>query len=159
VRSGWVRAELALLSGAPAEAVGPARRAWEAAALAGSVRHEIKSRIILAVARSAYDRSPTVYRWALADLDEAAAEAARIGLLPLVWPARLAAADLAAAAPLANEWRRAAVRQSPSDATSGATRRRHAAMHTLSVIAARADPVGRRLMGESAWLPAPQPVV
>jgi hypothetical protein len=29
----------------------------------------------------------------------------------------------------------------------------------LSVIAARADPLGRRLMGVSTWLPAPLPVM
>jgi hypothetical protein len=159
VRAGWVRAESALLRGAAGEAVRPAERALVASRAAGSLRHEVKSRIVVAVTRSAYDRSPAVARRAVADLDDAARVALRIGLLPLVWPACLAAADLLTTGPLANEWSRVAVRKSPSDTTSGATRRRHSAGVTLSVILARADPAGRRLVGESPWLPGPLPVV
>ena len=73
-------------------------------------------------------------------------------------PARPAAADLVDAGLLANEWDRATAHESPSDTTSGATRRRHAAELTVSVIATREDPGGRRLMGESTWPPAPQSV-
>ncbi|WP_214407106.1 hypothetical protein [Pseudonocardia lacus] len=159
VRAGWVRAELALLRGVPAEAVEPAERAVAASRTAGSWRHEVKSRIVLAVARSAHSRSPRVARTAVVELDEMASKARKSGLLPLAWPADLAAADLLAQEPLANEWRRATVRQSSSDTTSGATRRRHSARATLSVIVARADPVGRRLVRESPWLPSPLPVV
>jgi hypothetical protein len=158
-RAGWVAAELALVEGAPAAAVEPAERALRAAREGGSRRHELKSRIVLAVARSAQYRSPSVAARALAELDTAAESALQHGLLPLVWPARLAAADLALMAPLANEWDRVAATESPSDTTSGATRRRHAATRTLSVILGRADPVGRRLMEESTWLPGPSSVV
>ncbi len=159
VRAGWVRAELALVTGAPADAVAPAERALAASRAAGSARHELKSVIIAAVTRSAYDRSPSVAHAAVAELDIAAENAVRHGLLPLVWPARLAAADLMGAVPLANEWTRAMASESTSDTASGATRRRHAADVTLNVIAARSDPPGRRLMGVSEWLPAPLPVV
>jgi hypothetical protein len=158
-RAGWVRAELALVVGAAADAVAPAEDALRAARGGGSLRHQLKSRIILAVARSADDRSPSVAESALAELDDAGLSAARHGLLPLVWPARLAAADLLYERPLANEWDREAAQQSPSDTTSGPTRRRHAAERALSVILARTDPAGRRLVGESEWLPTPPPVV
>jgi hypothetical protein len=158
-RAGWVRAELALVVGAAAAAVGPAEEALRAACEGGSLRHRLKSRIILAVARSAHGGSPSVAESALAELDDAALSAARHGLLPLVWPARLAAADLLNERPLANEWDRAVAQKSPSDTTSGPTRRRHAAEHALSVILARTDPRGRRLMGESESLPTPPSVV
>jgi hypothetical protein len=158
-RAGWVGAELALFTGDPAAAVEPAERALRAAREGGSMRHELKSRIVRAVTRSAHDPSPSVAEWAVVELDDAAEIAVRHGLLPLVWPARLAAADLLVGRPLANEWDRATATQSASDTTNGATRRRHAAECTLSVILGRADPVGRRLAGESPWLPTPPPVV
>ncbi|HZG92195.1 MAG TPA: hypothetical protein VEZ42_18470 [Pseudonocardia sp.] len=159
VRACWVRAELALASGVPGDAVAPAELALAASRAAGSGRHELKSMIIAAVTRSAYDRSPTVARAAREELDIAAQNGTRQGLLPLVWPAWLAAADLVAAGPVANEWTREAASESTNDAPSGSTRRRHAANVTLNVIAARTDPPGRRLMGVSEWLPALLPLV
>ena len=50
-RACWVRAELALVLGRPAEAVAPAEAALAAAGRGGSLRHVLKSRIVLAVAR------------------------------------------------------------------------------------------------------------
>jgi hypothetical protein len=111
-----------------------------------------------AATRSAYDPLPSVAEIALAELDDAALSDGRLGLLPLVWPARLAGADLLHERPLANEWDRAAAQESPSDTTSGSTRRRHAAERALSVIVVRMDPAGQRLIGESGWLPRPPPV-
>ena len=52
-RACWVRAELALVLGRPAEALAPAEAALAAARRGGSLRHVLKSRIVLAVARSA----------------------------------------------------------------------------------------------------------
>jgi hypothetical protein len=50
VRLAWVRAELALASGAPAAAVEPAGTAVRLAETAGAVRHAAKSRLVLAAA-------------------------------------------------------------------------------------------------------------
>jgi hypothetical protein len=87
-----VRAELALVLGRPAEAVAPAEAALAAAGRGGSRRHVLKSRIVLAVARSAAGvMTPAA---AVTELDAAAAECAGLGLLPLCWPAGLAALDL-----------------------------------------------------------------
>lgn len=131
VRAGWVRAELALFGGRPRDAVAPAAAALAAAERAGAVRHVLKSRIVLAVARAAAD--PAGAPAAMAELDAVRGDAAAHGLLPLCWPAALAAADL--------------------DDGAGARRRRHAALTTVSVLMDYADPVGRRLMGESVWVP------
>lgn len=149
VRLGWVRAELALLRGDAAAAVAPARRALELAVAGGSLRHVLKSRIVEAVARSAAGIDPAA---ALTDLDDAAEAAERIGLLPLVRPARMAAADVVDQAPQgsrrANDGAPRMAQRSVSDRTSDAPRRRHAGMATVSVIMARCDPIGRRLMRE-----------
>jgi hypothetical protein len=170
VRAGWVRAELALVRGAAVDAVAPAGSALHAAAGSGSVRHVLKSRIVLAVARSAGGADPTAAAAAVGELDAAAVEADRLGLLPLSWPARLAAADLldrfpgiAAQSPMTmsgtNDTATWASRESVRDTLSDAARRRHAAAATLSVIEHRSDPVGRRLMGDSVWLPQRLPVM
>jgi len=159
VRLGWVRAELALLRGAAAAAVAPARDALERAVDAGSVRHVLKSRIVHAVARSAAGGDPAE---AVAVLDAAADEAERLGLLPLVWPARYAAADVVERAtndPVpANEHAARTAQRSVNGRTSDAPRRRHAGMTTVSVINGRCDSLGRRLMRESVGLPDGLPV-
>jgi hypothetical protein len=49
-RLGWVRAELALASGGVADSVSPAKRAREVARERGSVRHVVKSELILGAA-------------------------------------------------------------------------------------------------------------
>ncbi|HXV93351.1 MAG TPA: hypothetical protein VD813_08650 [Pseudonocardia sp.] len=142
VRVGWVQAELALARGRPAEAVEPARLAFAAARRAGSLRHVVKSGIVLAVARAAAD--PAAAPEAVTELDRAAATAESCGLLPLLWPARLAAADLLAAGAGAT----------PGDTPNGASTRRRAAITAMRVIHRRSDPIGRRLIGESRWFGA-----
>ncbi|WP_219417458.1 hypothetical protein [Pseudonocardia nigra] len=159
-RAGWVRAELALLRGDAADALDPARQALAAARAGGSVRHVLKSRIVLAVADAAAGGDPAA---AVAELDAAGGAAERHGLLPLTWPARLATADLLDRFPGlpvprtggggANERADGTSHRSVRDRSRDAPRRRHAAMATLSVIEGRTDPIGNRLMGESVWLP------
>jgi hypothetical protein len=159
VRLGWVRAELALLRGDAEAAVAPARDALELAASGGSLRHVLKSRIVYAVARAAAGGEPSE---ALAELDGAAADADRAGLLSLVWPARFAAADVLERAPNgvsdANDVAARTAQCSMNGRQTGAPRRRHAGMATVSVILGRCDPVGRRLMREGLGLPARHPV-
>lgn len=134
VRAHWVRAELALVEGRAADAVGPAEAALALARGAGARRHAVKSRIVLAVARAAAD--PDAVPEAVAELATAREEAADHRLLPLVWPAALACADL--------------LRFAAPAASSGL---HHTAMDTVSILKDYADPVGRRLMGESVWVP------
>ncbi|TWF78398.1 hypothetical protein FHX44_114321 [Pseudonocardia hierapolitana] len=159
VRLGWVRAELALLRSDAAAAVAPARTALELAEESGSVRHVLKSRIVHAVARGVAGGDPGEV---LAELDSAADDAGRAGLLSLVWPARYAAADVIENAPngvwTANESAARTAQRSVNGRTSGAPRRRHAGTATVSVILGRCDPVGRRLMREALGLPALLPV-
>ncbi|MGQ0575095.1 MAG: hypothetical protein ACT4RN_12950 [Pseudonocardia sp.] len=134
VRAQWVRAELALREGRAVDAVGPAAEALAGAVRAGALRHVVKSRIVLAVARAAAD--PDAAPAAVTELDAAGEQAAAHGLLPLVWPSALAAADL--------------LRTADPEAAAD---RRHTALTTVSVLMAYADPVGKRLMGESVWVP------
>jgi hypothetical protein len=164
VRIGWVRAEAALLAGDPTGAVGPARRSVDLSERAGSIRHVLKSRIVLAVAESlSGGNTGTV----LSELDITGDDAERLGLLPLVWPARFAAADIAQRA----SGQGAAASAGYAETANGAldntrnirlrdtTRRRCAASTTLSVIERRCDPVGRLLMGEAGWVPSQRTVI
>jgi hypothetical protein len=163
VRAGWVRAELALVTGRPGAAVEPAARALENAKAGGSLRHVLKSRIVLAVARAAAgELDPTA---ALGELDAVAADCCGLGLLPLLWPCELAAADLLDACSAsgtridtANDGSSGRAHTTPNGAPNDATRRRHAAAATVSVLYQQNDPLGRRLMGESQWLPRQLPV-
>lgn len=175
VRLGWVRAELALLTGRAAEAVAPAASAVAGARAAGSARHLLKSRIVLVVALGAAGAIEPCA--AVEELDAVGAECARLGLLPLRRPCALAAADLldgmraeggsaggavgsgdprdvacgtgAEGGSAANEWTARTAQRSPDDRSDGAARRRHAAASTMSVIEQRTDPRGKRLMGVS----------
>lgn len=171
VRIAWVRAELALVRGLARDAPGPARRAIEGSLAAGSLRHVVKSRIVLAVALAAAGQLRPAET--VDELDAVAAECARLGLLPLAWPCRTAAADVVERETTtglgcvqdhppctdgANDPVARTAQPSPNDTTSDPARRRHAALATLSVIALRTDPVGRRLMGESVWVPRPPQV-
>ena len=157
-RAGWVRAELALVRGTPAAAVAPAEEALAAARRGGSRRHVLKSRIVLAVAQSAA-RVMTAEA-AVTELDAAAAECAGLGLLPLCWPAGLAALDLTRA-PAAqpqiriNDRVASTAGSAPGGRPDGTTRRRHAVRVALNVIEQRSDAVGKRQMGESVWIPQP----
>lgn len=146
-RACWVRAELALVRGRPADALPPAELAVRLSAC--SARHHLKSRIIAAVARGV-DGGDTV-----AELDAAAAEAERLGLLPLVWPALLAAADQAERH--ANDATGGMADSSPNGRWTDAPRRRHAASIATSEITRRSDPIGRRELGVSEWAPRQGP--
>jgi hypothetical protein len=119
----------------------------------------LKSRIVHAVARAAAGGDPGR---ALAELDRAADDAARAGLLPLVWPARLAAADVIERSLNGvlntNDGVARTAQRSVSGRPGGAPRRRHAAAATLSVILRRCDPDGRRLMREGPGIPGRHPV-
>jgi hypothetical protein len=158
-RLGWVRAELALLRGDAAAAVAPARAALELATAGGSIRHVLKSRIVHAVAKGVAGGDPEEV---VAELDAAAEDADRVGLLPLVWPARYAAADVIENAPngvwTANESAARTADPSVNGSTSDAARRRHAGMATVSVILGRCDPDGSRLMRVALGLCARLPV-
>lgn len=88
VRLGWIRAELALASGRPEAAVGPARDALQSCA--GAVRHDLKSRLVLAVALAT---AGDTHR-ADADLHQLATRAEQHQLLPLRWATELVLADL-----------------------------------------------------------------
>jgi hypothetical protein len=153
-RAGWVRAELALVRGQAVTAVAPAEAALAAARCGGSLRHVLKSRIVLAVAQAT--AGVTTAAETVTELDAAAAECARSGLLPLCWPAGLAALDLGV-----NPQLRINDQVAPSAGTAlggrseGTTRRRHAVRAALSVIEQRSDAVGKRQMGESVWIPQP----
>ena len=155
-RAGWVRAELALVLGRPAEAVAPAEAALVAAGRGGSRRHVLKSRIVLAVARSAAGvMTPAA---AVTELDAAAAECAGLGLLPLCWPAGLAALDLTPLPAVKPQVRINEQVASPAGTAlggrpDGTTRRRHAVHAALNVIEQRSDALGKRQMGESVWIP------
>ena len=157
-RAGWVRAELALVRGTPAAAVAPAEAALAAARRGGSRRHVLKSRIVLAVAQSA--ARVTTAEAAVTELDAAAAECAGLGLLPLCWPADLAALDLTQA-PAAQPQIRINDRVASTAGSAlggrpdGTTRRRHAVRVALNVIEKRSDAVGKRQMGESVWIRQP----
>jgi hypothetical protein len=144
------------VDGRAAEAVAPAAAALAGARSAGSARHVLKSRLVLAVAHGASGAvgAPEVIR----ELDAIAAECAGLGLVPLQWPCALAAADLLDRAVATgnpdersepNERIARTAQRSPDDRSSGAARRRHAAALSMSVIEQRSDPLGKRLMGVS----------
>jgi hypothetical protein len=84
------------------------------------------------------------------ELDRLAGECAERGLAPLEWPCRLAAADMIVrTGDPTNDVTTHMAQRSLSDTTTGAPRRRHAALVTMSVIERRCDPLGRRLIGVS----------
>jgi hypothetical protein len=148
VRIGWVRAELALLRGAPEAATVPAADAVRRARAAGSVRHLVKSLIVHVVATVL--AGDMIAESGVSELDRLAQECAERGLAPLEWPCRLAAADLILrTGDGANDATTHMAQQSAGGATTGAARRRHAALLTMSVIERRCEPRGRRLIGVS----------
>ncbi|MDN5860392.1 MAG: hypothetical protein L0H84_17430 [Pseudonocardia sp.] len=148
VRIGWVRAELALLRGDPAAALVPAADAVRRAQAAGAARHLVKSRIVHVVTTVAAEELG--HSAGVAELDLLAQECAARGLIPLEWSCRLAAADLLVrTGDDPNELTAHMAQRSPSGATTGAPRRRHAARVAMDVIERRCDPLGRRLIGAS----------
>jgi len=90
VRLGWVTAEAALLAGDFPTAVAAGRRAEGISRGATACRHAVKSRLVLGVALYAAGRSRPAARL----LRKAAAGADRLGLIPLVSPARTVLAEI-----------------------------------------------------------------
>ncbi|MCH9666947.1 MAG: hypothetical protein K0U80_03650 [Actinomycetia bacterium] len=83
VRLAWVAAELAMVSGDGAAAVANAERAVRLCGSLASVRHAVKSRVVLAAARCSNGEIEASRR----EADEALRQTALFGLLPLRWAA------------------------------------------------------------------------
>lgn len=131
VRGGWVGAEIELAAGRAADAVAPARLALERATAQEARRHVVKSGIVLAVALSAAG-SPDHRHITDTLVGNAIADAEKCEFLSLLWPATLVAADLRAGH--AEEYRFRTAR-------------------VLHAVLRSADPCGRRIARESAWVP------
>ncbi|ASR34146.1 hypothetical protein BAY61_03100 [Prauserella marina] len=131
VRSGWVGAELALAEGAAWRAVPLAENAAVLARERAASRHVVKSDLVHAAALAATGEAGNRER--ARGLVEAASDAAaKWGLRSLTWPAGLLAADLN---PSAEHWNRSRVTRE------------------LYALLSAADPEGRRLAHNSAWVP------
>lgn len=131
VRTGWVRAELALATATPEEAVGPAQRALGIARARGSLRHSIKSELVLSAALAATG-DPGARRDAVDRLERVLSGARTQKLLSLVWPGEALAEELG---PVGSEDRH---------------RRRTRVLHDVLL---HADPIGRHLASVSPWVP------
>jgi hypothetical protein len=94
VRLGWVSAELAMFTGDGAAAVGHAERAIGLAESTGSVRHAVKSNVVLAAALCSAGDLAASRRVA----DAALAATERLGLVPLSWALACLLADVGSAA-------------------------------------------------------------
>jgi len=100
IRTDWVRAEVALLDGDPAQARAAAERALDAAEAASAPRHVAKSLLFAGVAATSHGQQGT----AVDLLARAAVLAEGLGARPLVWPSRgLLGALLAASSPTESE--------------------------------------------------------
>ena len=131
VRLDWVRAEIDLAAGRPADALEPARRAVDTATAAGAIRHRVKSRMVLAATLANLDDPVSKGRAeALLECDVRHNEA--LGLHPLVWPCALLLAHLR-----------------PDGAQAWLER----AKGVLSCVLLRADPAARTLAKASVWVP------
>jgi tetratricopeptide (TPR) repeat protein len=89
-RSGWVRAEVALLSGDPATALVASREAVRLARAARAPRHEAKGLLFAAVAEGSLGRPDAATGAAIASLRLSVG----LGAWPLVWPAGLVLSGL-----------------------------------------------------------------
>lgn len=130
VRADWVSAEIELSAARADEAVPYAERAAARAGQQGSVRHRIKSSMVLGAALAARGRPGRAERMVRAAL----ADATDLGLLSLVWPGALIMAEL-----------------DPGRADDFC---RCAGLALQSVLH-RTDPIGRRLAERSPWVPRP----
>lgn len=129
-RSGWVGAEIELASNISRAAIAPAEMAAETAESRGACRHVVKSRLILGVALA---NGSSADRERAESLIESARETAeKCEFNSLLWPACLVAADLGAGH--ADEYR-------------------FRSAELLHAVLRHADPCGRRLAGESPWVP------
>lgn len=90
VRLAWVSAELAMVSGDGMSAVAAAERAIELATALASVRHAVKSRVILAAARCSNGDLDASRR----EADEVLRQTGSFGLLPLRWAVACLLADI-----------------------------------------------------------------
>jgi hypothetical protein len=133
VRWRWVRAELALCRDRPTDAERPAREALEVALAAGAIRHEIKSRIVLAAIRVATRVGVTHL---LAELAELSERTRQIGLYTLEWPIQLLVAELS----------------TPMDEPDARAHRRRAE-RTVTLIRSWSDPAGRSVLDRSPYVP------
>jgi hypothetical protein len=133
IRLCWVSAEIELGAGRADLAVPHAESAVERAAAADSVRHRVKSVLVLGAALAGRGRAGDRAR-ARRLLRDAEGAAFGLGLLPLVWPCALLLADV-------------------EPASAPAHRRR--AGDALRLVLRRADPVARRIAGVSPWVPDP----
>ncbi|MEU3275532.1 hypothetical protein ABZ639_32170 [Saccharomonospora sp. NPDC006951] len=131
VRCGWVGAELALAEGVAGRAVPLAENAAALARERAALRHVVKSDLVLAASLAATGEAGNRAR-ALGLVETASGVAEKWGLRSLTWPAGLLAADLN---PSAEHWNRSRV-----------TRQLYALLPA-------ADPEGRRLAHNSAWVP------
>lgn len=93
VRLGWVSAELAMARGDGAVAVSHAERAVGDAEALGSVRHKLKSSVVLAAARCSAGDLDGARSMADAALDETR----RLGMVPLQWALACLLADIGSA--------------------------------------------------------------
>jgi hypothetical protein len=94
VRLRWVSAELAMFTGDGAAAVGHAERAIGLAESTGSVRHAVKSNVVMAAALCSAGDLAASRRVA----DAALAATERFGLVPLSWALACLLADVGSAA-------------------------------------------------------------
>lgn len=91
IRLAWVSAELAMFRGDGAAAVGPAEKGVRLSSDYGSVRHAVKSRVVLAAALCSAGDLPSARRQGREALDQALGS----GLVPLQWAVASLLADIA----------------------------------------------------------------
>ncbi|SNR37361.1 hypothetical protein SAMN06265360_10422 [Haloechinothrix alba] len=159
VRCGWVRVEVELATGHPSAACAPAERAAELSREHGAARHAVKSDIVLASARMAAARGNTGCLAQAGELADRAVDTAEgYGLLSLLWPAALVAAECraAGAAGLGDVGCGAADAAGLGDVGCGAADAaglRHTVLSTLHRVLRQADPEGRECAIASPWVP------
>ncbi|MCP2095318.1 hypothetical protein LV78_003294 [Actinosynnema pretiosum] len=135
VRHHWIAAEIALASGAPAEAVPPAEAALALAQARGGMRHILKSRLVLGAALVVWATPESVRRGTeilSCDLNHTA----RLLLFSLSWPTALV---LATNSPV----RTTAERRADLDRAANA----------LSCVLLRSTSESRRVAEASPWMP------
>ena len=133
VRACWVRAELALCRDHPEQARDWAARALAEAERACAGRHAVKSTLVLAVAEAAAGYPAVQVINLLSSLSE---RTHATGLLSLEWPIQLQLGELTAATDPA-----------------GSTTHRSQAFRILASVHRHADPLVRKVLGRSPWVP------
>jgi hypothetical protein len=134
VRLHWIRAELALSVDEPGVALEHARRAAAMSRDAGAVRHEVKSELVLVVARSSVGEPNEELYPSLEDLTE---RAISNRLNSLEWPMTLLLGQMA------GPW-------------DGGRTQAHRARYgqLLATIRQACDPIGRLVLDRSPWVAA-----